>query len=82
MLETATRVSEIIVAKLRVRTPDADTDSLQKSMAELDLDSLDIVELTQTLEVELEVEADLEKTSSFDYLRELVDYFTDLVGAK
>lgn len=77
-----TQVSEIILKKLRARTPEADADTLKKSVADLDLDSLDIVELTQTLEYELEVAADLEKTSAFDYLSELVQYFTELVDAK
>ncbi|QKW30123.1 hypothetical protein HUT11_31365 [Streptomyces seoulensis] len=75
MSDIERRVSDIMLAKLRVREPSLKDTDFDKSIYDLELDSLDVVELTQILERELKVQADRRQIGSFMLLEEFRSYF-------
>ncbi|EFE73054.1 phosphopantetheine-binding protein [Streptomyces filamentosus] len=75
MSDIESRVSDIMLAKLRVRDPSLDRSDFDKSIYDLDLDSLDVVELTQILERELKVRADRREIANLMLLEEFRSYF-------
>lgn len=80
MSDIERRVSDIMLAKLRVREPALEHKDFDKSIYDLELDSLDIVELTQILERELKVQADRRQIGSFMLLEEFRSYFVLLAS--
>ena len=72
------RIADIMLTKLRERDPSLSYDDLERPVGDLDLDSLDIVELTQLMERELQVKADLQETASFGLLQDFTAYFVKL----
>jgi acyl carrier protein len=79
METTERRMADLILSKLRVWDPSLDEDVLDRPNTEIDLDSLDALEITHLLEREFKVKADLETTSGFVYLRDYIRYFNSLV---
>jgi acyl carrier protein len=79
METTERRMTDLILAKLRVWDPSLDEDVLDRPNTEIDLDSLDALEITHLLEREFKVKADQETTSGFVYLRDYIHYFNSLV---
>ncbi|KMS72903.1 hypothetical protein ACM01_20545 [Streptomyces viridochromogenes] len=75
------RITDVMLAKLQVRDPSLTHEDLDRPVADLDLDSLDVVELTQLLERELRVKADLKETAGFAFLHEFSAYFVTLAKA-
>ncbi|APS22783.1 phosphopantetheine-binding protein [Streptomyces parvus] len=75
MSDIESRVADIMLAKLRVRDPSLDRSDFDKSIYDLDLDSLDVVELTQILERELKVRADRREIANLMLLEEFRSYF-------
>ncbi|MGW8363004.1 acyl carrier protein [Streptomyces wedmorensis] len=75
MSDIERRVSDIMLAKLRVREPSLEETDFDKSIFDLELDSLDVVELTQILERELKVQADRRTIGSLMLLEEFRSYF-------
>jgi acyl carrier protein len=80
MSPTAERIDSLILSFLRRRLPDADTADLDRPIYDLDVDSLDVVDLTHELEAEFAVKADLDRVSDCGtwtqyraYIRELID---------
>ncbi|HEY6795499.1 MAG TPA: acyl carrier protein [Kineosporiaceae bacterium] len=59
-----------MLTRLRRRDPSMSPADLARPVAELDLDSLDLVELHQQLESELQVKGDPRQTSGFALLRD------------
>ncbi|MFD7504304.1 phosphopantetheine-binding protein [Streptomyces sp. NPDC059850] len=72
------RIADIMLTKLRERDPSLGYDDLERPVGDLDLDSLDIVELTQLMERELQVKADLAETAGFGLLQDFTAYFVKL----
>ncbi|MGW2330387.1 phosphopantetheine-binding protein [Streptomyces sp. NPDC001700] len=72
------RIADIMLTKLRERDPSLGYDDLERPVGDLDLDSLDIVELTQLMERELQVKADLRETAGFGLLQDFTAYFVKL----
>lgn len=79
METTERRMTDLILAKLRVWDPSLDEGVLDRPNTEIDLDSLDALEITHLLEREFKVKADRETTSGFVYLRDYIRYFNSLV---
>ena len=80
MSPTAERIDSVILSFLRRRLPDTENADLDKGIYDLDVDSLDVVDLTHALEVEFTVKADLDRVSDCGtwaqyraYIRELID---------
>lgn len=76
-----TRIAGLILTKLRLRIPDLSHDDFTRPIGELDLDSLDNLELVHLLERELRVKADLEETAAFAQLHDFVPYFATLASS-
>ncbi|GAA1985343.1 acyl carrier protein [Catenulispora subtropica] len=74
------RIADLIVAVLRDRDESLGPDDLNRPVAELDLDSLDLVELHQHLERALRVRGDLNDTARFAYLSDYTAYFSKLAS--
>ena len=81
MNNTERRMADLILGKLRVWDPLLCYDDLDRPIIEIELDSLDALELTHLLEREFKVKADLETTSSSAFLRDYITYFTSLVNS-
>jgi acyl carrier protein len=80
MTDIERKIADVMLAKLRVKDPSMTDADLTRPLDDLDFDSLDIVELTQSLERELKVQADLDKTAGFFDLQEFSSYFFALAG--
>ncbi|WP_030723169.1 phosphopantetheine-binding protein [Streptomyces griseus] len=74
------RIADTMLAKLRERDPSLGTEDLARPVADLDLDSLDLVELHQQLERELQVKGDLQETAGFAFLDDFTTYFVKLAS--
>ena len=57
------RMNSVMLSIIRRRTPSADVADFDKQIYDLDMDSLDVVDLSQALEKEFGVEADLERVA-------------------
>ncbi|GAA2704310.1 phosphopantetheine-binding protein [Actinoplanes palleronii] len=73
-------VREAMLSQLRRRDPSLGPADLDRPVADLDLDSLDLVELHQRLETELKVKGDLRETAGFAFLEDFSTYFTKLAS--
>jgi acyl carrier protein len=79
MSDLERRIADTMLAKLRERDPSFTPDDLSRPIGELDLDSLDLIEIHQDLERELQVKGDQKKTVSFVFLDDFSTYFAELV---
>ncbi|MEV1092377.1 biotin/lipoyl-containing protein [Streptomyces microflavus] len=82
MSETEERISDVMLAKLRERDPSSGPEDLVRPVSELDLDSLDLVELHQRLERELQVKGDLRETAGLPFLSDFSAYFMKLASGE
>ena len=73
-------IADLMLAQLRVRDPLLGDDDLTRPIADLDLDSLDNLELVHLLERELRVRADLEQVAGFGQLYDFLPYFSALAS--
>jgi acyl carrier protein len=80
MSSTDEQLESLILSFLRRQLPDTDTADLARPIYDLDVDSLDVVDLTHELEDKFAVEADLDRVSECltfvdyqAYIRELID---------
>ena len=80
MSPTAERIDSSILSFLRRRLPETEATDLDRPIYDLDVDSLDVVDLTHELETEFAVKADLDRVSDCGtwtqyraYIRELID---------
>lgn len=80
MGDIESRIAEIMLAALREREPSAQPEDIARPIADLDLDSLDLVELHQRLERELQVKGDLRETAGFAFLDDFGAYFVKLAS--
>lgn len=80
MDSTKSRMADLILAKLRVWDPSLGDDVLDRPNTEIDLDSLDVLEITHLMEREFKIKVDQETTSGLVCLRDYVDYFSSLVN--
>ena len=80
MSDIERRIADTMLAKLRERDPSLGPDDLARPVADLDLDSLDLVELHQQLERALQLKGDLTETAGFAFLDDFTTYFAALAG--
>ncbi|GAB3740896.1 hypothetical protein GCM10027598_71090 [Amycolatopsis oliviviridis] len=80
MNEIKSSITNTMLAKLRERDPSLGPDDLVRPIAELDLDSLDLIELHEQLERTLQLKADLNKTAGFVFLDDFSTYFAKLAS--
>ena len=80
MSDLERRIADAMLAKLRQRDPSLGPGDLTRPVADLDLDSLDLVELHQQLERELQVKGDLGETAAFAFLDDFTAYFVKLAS--
>lgn len=81
MPPTDERMNTVMLSIIRRRTPSAGVDDFDKPIYDLDMDSLDVVDLSQALEKEFGVQADLERVSDCLTPAEIGSYFRDLIGS-
>ena len=74
------RMNTIMLKIVRRRSPDAGVDDFGTAVWDLDLDSLDVAELTELLEKEFSVEADLEKLDECVSPADIKASFMGLIG--
>ena len=75
------RMNSVMLSVIRRRTPSADVADFDKPIYDLDMDSLDVVDLSQALEKELGVEADLDRVADCATPSDIGSYFRQLVGS-
>ncbi|OBK73994.1 acyl carrier protein [Mycobacterium sp. 1274761.0] len=75
------RMNAIMLTIIRKRTPTADVGDFDKPIYDLDMDSLDVVDLSQALEKEFGVEADLDRVADCDTPSDIGSYFRKLIGS-
>jgi acyl carrier protein len=75
------RMNAIMLTIIRKRTPTADVGDFDKPIYDLDMDSLDVVDLSQALEKEFGVEADLDRVADCDTPSDIGTYFRKLIGS-
>jgi acyl carrier protein len=73
------RMNDIVLRIMRRRVPAADVADFDKAIWDLDLDSLDVAEMTELLEKEFGVEADLEKLDDCVSPADIKAYFRRLM---
>lgn len=81
MASTDERMNSVMLSIIRRRTPTADVADFDKQIYNLDMDSLDVVDLSQALEKEFGVEADLERVADCLTPSEIGSYFRELIGS-
>jgi acyl carrier protein len=81
MSPTAERIDSLILSFLRRRLPDTDAADLDRPIYDLDVDSLDVVDLTHELETEFAVKADLDRVSDCGTWRQYRAYIRELIDA-
>lgn len=74
------RMNAIVLKIVRRRSPEADVADFDTAIWDLDLDSLDVAELTELLEKEFGVEADLEQLDECVSPADIKAYFQGLIG--
>lgn len=74
------RMNTIVLKIVRRRSPEAGVEDFGTAIWDLDLDSLDIAELTELLEKEFGVEADLERLDECVSPADIKTYFLGLIG--
>jgi acyl carrier protein len=80
MSDLERRIADAMLAKLRERDPSLTAEDLSRPVGDLELDSLDLIELHQNLERELQVKGDQKKTVGFVFLDEFSTYFAELAS--
>jgi acyl carrier protein len=75
------RINSVMLSIIRRRTPSADVADFDKQIYDLDMDSLDVVDLSQALEKEFGVAADLERVADCLTPAEIGSYFRELIGS-
>ncbi|MEU6646206.1 phosphopantetheine-binding protein [Saccharomonospora sp. NPDC046836] len=80
MNEIESTIMNTMLAKLREHDPSLGPDDLSRPIAELDLDSLILIELHEQLERTLQLKADLTKTAGFAFLDDFSTYFAKLAS--
>ena len=73
-------MNTIMLKIVRRRSPEAEVADFDKAIWDLDLDSLDVAELTELLEKEFGVEADLEQLDECQSPADIKSYFLGLIG--
>jgi acyl carrier protein len=71
----------LILSFLRRRVPDTDAADLDRPIYDLDVDSLDVVDLTHELESEFSVKADLDRVSDCGTWTQYRAYIRELIAA-
>ncbi|KGI69760.1 acyl carrier protein [Mycolicibacterium rufum] len=74
------RMNTIMLKIVRRRSPEAGVEDFGTAIWDLDLDSLDVAELTELLEKEFGVEADLERLDECVSPADIKTYFLGLIG--
>lgn len=74
------RITGLMLGQLRQRDPSLSAQDFERPIVELDLDSLDRLEMMHLLERELQVKADLASTAAFGRLDDFVPYFAALAN--
>ena len=75
------RMNSVMLTIIRRRTPGAEVADFDKQIYDLDMDSLDVVDVSQALEKEFDVEADLERVGDCLTPAEIASYFRELIGS-
>jgi acyl carrier protein len=75
------RINSVMLSFIRKRVPEADIADLETPMYDLDMDSLDVVDLSNALDEEYGVKADLERVSECITPSDLRAYFRELIDA-
>lgn len=81
MPTTDERINSVMLSIIRRRLPTAEVADFGKQIYDLDMDSLDVVDLSQALEKEFGVEADLERVADCLTPLEIGSYFRELIGS-
>jgi acyl carrier protein len=81
MAPTDERMNSVMLSIIRRRTPSADLGDFEKPIYDLDMDSLDVVDLSLALEKEFGVQADLERVADCQTPSEIGSYFRELIGS-
>ncbi len=81
MTSTDERMNSVMLSIIRRRTPTAEVADFGKQIYDLDMDSLDVVDLSQALEKEFGVQADLERVADCLTPSEIGTYFRELIGS-
>ncbi len=76
------RMNTIVLKVVQRRSPEAGVEDLGTPIWDLDLDSLDVAELTELLEKEFGVEADLERLDECVSPADIKTYFLGLIGTR
>lgn len=71
-----------MLAQIRRRAASAELADFDKPTYDLDMDSLDVVDLAHALEKEFGVEADLETVADCVTVAEIREYFRRLIGSQ
>lgn len=74
------RMNTIMLKIVQRRSPEAGVEDFTTAIWDLDLDSLDVAELTELLEKEFGVEADLERLDECVSPADIKTYFLGLIG--
>jgi acyl carrier protein len=82
MPSTDERMNSVMLTIIRRRTPTAEVADFDKQIYDLDMDSLDVVDVSQALEKEFGVEADLERVGDCLTPAEIASYFRELIGSQ
>ena len=75
------RLNSVMLSVIRRRTPSADIADFDRQIYDLDMDSLDVVDMSQALEKEFGVQADLERVADCLTPSEIGSYFRELIGS-
>jgi len=81
MAATDERMNSVMLSIIRKRTPGAEVGDFEKPIYDLDMDSLDVVDLSQALEKEFGVEADLDRVADCLTPSDIGAYFRELIGS-
>jgi acyl carrier protein len=74
------QIDSLILSFLRRRLPDTDAADLDRPIYVLDVDSLDVVDLTHELEAAFSVKADLDRVSDLETWTQYRAYVRELLG--
>ena len=75
------RMNSVMLSIIRRRTPSANVADFDKAIYDLDMDSLDVVDLSQALEKEFSVQADLDRVADCLTPSDIGSYFRELIGS-
>jgi acyl carrier protein len=75
------RMNSVMLTIIRRRSPGADVVDFDKPIYDLDMDSLDVVDLSQALEKEFGVQANLDRVADCLTPSDIGSYFRELIGS-